>query len=1207
MTDSVSSNDLHEQRVNEAVAEYLEALRSGTAPDRDAFLARHPGIEGELVSFLNDQESFARLAAPLGPTPLPGKGLEAPLGAKADPREAPTLAPGETAPATEPGGRCGDYELLEEIARGGMGVVYRARQVRLNRLVALKMILAGSLASPADVQRFRTEAEAAAGLDHPHIVPIYEVGEHDGRPFFSMRLIEGGPLTRQRERFQRDPREAARLVVTVARAVHYAHQRGILHRDLKPANILLDAEGQPHVTDFGLAKRVTEGAPGPGPTQTGAIVGTPSYMAPEQASGDRRLSTAADVYSLGAVLYELLTGRPPFCAATPLETLLQVIDCEPVRPGALRPGLDVELETVSLKCLDKEPARRYASAEALAEDLERFLVGEPVHARPCTTWERGRKWARRRPAVALLSGLSGLGALALLVLAGFLWHNAELRAQGVQDLEVARNEAASAWGEATVQAQRADQKRQEFQQLEQQVEQARRQTRASQETARHTVYAADLLLAHAAWQTDNVPREQALLDRHVPAPGQEDLRSFEWYYLQRLAHRERLNVNAYVPEAASARPNALFDIPILVAVSADGRTAATASLTRPIKLWNLNDGKETARLQGPGESAVALSFAAGDKGLILTTVRKSAAGQPGLNSQASRAAATGNLKPSLQPLLDLLAVYSLGKDRGTAPRAERFDPARLEVPFSVMFCGRDAYSAMVSGIIHLRGHHLSPQCFARSPDRKLLAVGGLATPVLLAAGGGATRVPLQTREGAVLLWDLTANQPKALLKGQVSLVTAVAFSPDGKTLAASSIDRTIKLWDVASQKEQATLQGLDARTVTLAFAPGGTWLASGSVDGVIKLWDPHTGQARETLRGHVDAISSLAFRPDGKTLVSASLDGTVKLWDVPPPPEPRVLPGLSIGLRALGLLPDGKRLAAIDGSGRITVWDLATGKELTRHADRTRLVWEAALAPDGQTAAIISSVDDVVWLYDVTTGQLRRTLKGSGKPRGLAFSPDGRLLATGGNDKVVKLWDVRSGQEVGTFGGHKESVLSVTFTRDGKSLAAGCGQWRRRDLPVPVEVKVWDLATGQARATFAIAAGSVRALAFRPDGKYLASASGDTIRVWDLASGKEVATMHDYAQDVVALAFSPDGKRLASGSTPDLGRGGGVKLWDPAIGQEVLALGGPADSAAVLAFSADGRYLVSGSDEISTMLTNRPLAEVKVWNATPPDGGVGQR
>jgi hypothetical protein len=386
-----------ERRLHEVMAAYLEALERGERPDRQELLARHPDLAAELAAFLADHDKVQNLAQPARPAGTTGP--------------AETLAPAGAAPTcTSDGVRTfGDYELLEEVARGGMGVVYRARHKSLGRVVALKMILAGQFAAPADVERFRTEARAAAGLEHPNIVPVYDVGEYGGRHYFTMKLVEGDSLARRLPELRRDPRAAARLVAQVARAVNFAHQRGVLHRDLKPANVLVDREGRPHVTDFGLAKRL-EGAAGL--TQTGAVVGTPSYMPPEQAAGRKGLTTAADVYSLGAVLYELLTGRPPFQAETPLDTLLQVLGEEPVPPRRINPGADRDLETVALKCLEKDPARRYPSAEALAEDLERWLRGEPTRARPPSLGELAWGWFRRNlQAVCCTAAAGVLGGL----------------------------------------------------------------------------------------------------------------------------------------------------------------------------------------------------------------------------------------------------------------------------------------------------------------------------------------------------------------------------------------------------------------------------------------------------------------------------------------------------------------------------------------------------------------------------------------------------------------------------------------------------------------------------------------------------------------------------------------------------------------------------------------------------------------------------
>jgi serine/threonine-protein kinase len=332
-----------DQRLEVILHAYLQAVDAGQAPDRDDLQRQHPEFASELAAFFADQDAVVKLA----------QGMAGPAVAVPQVAGMPTSAPVEaSAPLGTSIRYFGDYELLEEIARGGMGVVYKARQVSLNREVALKMILAGQLATTEDVQRFRREAEAAANLDHPNIVPIYEVGVHEGQHYFSMKLINGQSLA-SHENTPLETRKAAEILALVSRAVHHAHQRGILHRDLKPGNILLDAQGVPYVTDFGLAKRVAGDSQH---TRTGSIVGTPSYMPPEQARSEKMLTTAADVYSLGAVLYELLTGQPPFRAETPLDTVLQVLEREPEPLRELNPRIDRDLETICLKCLPKSQA-----------------------------------------------------------------------------------------------------------------------------------------------------------------------------------------------------------------------------------------------------------------------------------------------------------------------------------------------------------------------------------------------------------------------------------------------------------------------------------------------------------------------------------------------------------------------------------------------------------------------------------------------------------------------------------------------------------------------------------------------------------------------------------------------------------------------------------------------------------------------------------
>jgi eukaryotic-like serine/threonine-protein kinase len=351
-----------DEKLARLLAEFTEKMQQGATPDIESAARQHPEIAGEL----RELWAAAQIADVLGKSDR--QRPTAPLSEARDPSSSTALPRA-----------FGDYELLEELGRGGMGIVYRARQRNPERVVALKMILHGALASAQELARFRAEAESVARLEgHPHIVSIHEVKECEGQCYFSMKYVEGTTLARLVTRGPVEPREAARYLLTIAQAIHYAHEHGILHRDLKPSNVLIDQQGQPYVTDFGLAKQVESGA---GLTPSRSIVGTPSYMAPEQADASRgRPGPASDVYSLGAILYELLTGRPPFQAASYLDTILLLLDQEPVPPRLLNPRVNRELELICLKCLEKQPARRYASAAELAGDLQAFLAGDPVSA-----------------------------------------------------------------------------------------------------------------------------------------------------------------------------------------------------------------------------------------------------------------------------------------------------------------------------------------------------------------------------------------------------------------------------------------------------------------------------------------------------------------------------------------------------------------------------------------------------------------------------------------------------------------------------------------------------------------------------------------------------------------------------------------------------------------------------------------------------------
>ena len=521
----------------------------------------------------------------------------------------------------------GDYELLEEIARGGMGIVYKARQVSLNRLVALKMILAGQFASAAEVQRFRREAENVANLDHPSIVPIYEVGEHQGNQYFSMKRIEGGSLPHGK----REPHAAAQLVATVARAVHHAHQRGVLHRDLKPGNILIDADGEPHISDFGLAKRV-EGDQHS--SQSGSIVGTPSYMAPEQAAGKKGLTVAVDVYSLGAIFYEMLTGRPPHQGETPLDTLLLVLKREPLPPRSLNPDLDRDLETICLKCLHKEPERRYPNAQALAEDLERFLGGKPIEARPVGSVERAVKWARRNVVVSTLTAAMVLALVAGIVVSSIFAVSARREALGayvekiradqqaleaelakkaeevVRKLAEDEKQAADlARKQAEKEKQTADFARKRAEEEKQAADRARQASKNALAQAKKEFYRSEslhyidhLVAAEKAIQEYDLGSAQLQLDE-----CRWDMRNLEHAYLRKQLARQATNLVGHTRGV-----NCL-------ALSSGGTQLYSGSQDGTIRVWDLESGKETNILRG---HAKPVSCLATDRGRETSLFRK---------------------------------------------------------------------------------------------------------------------------------------------------------------------------------------------------------------------------------------------------------------------------------------------------------------------------------------------------------------------------------------------------------------------------------------------------------------------------------------------------------------------------------------------------------------------------------------------------------
>jgi WD40 repeat protein len=1193
----------HEQRLDEVVTEYLRAVESGQGPDEAEWLARHPDLADELRTFFANLHSVDRLASPLR--------------------------------ANLPSVRYfGNYELLEEIARGGMGVVYRARQTTLNRIVALKMILAGQFADGADVLRFRREAEAAGNLDHPNIVPIYEIGEHDGRHFFSMKLIEGGSLARPAESTPGDPREAARLLATVARAIHFAHQRGVLHRDLKPANILLDRAGQPHVTDFGLAKRVEGDSK---LTQSGAIVGTPSYMAPEQARAERVLTVAADVWALGAILYELLTGRPPFQSSTPLETILQVLEREPERPARLRPGLAIDLETICLKCLQKDPGKRYPNAADLADDLERWLEGRPIQARPVGTAERALRWCRRNPAVAALTAAVLLCLLMGTVVSVTFAILAEQKAREARKANTAKDDALiHSDGLRLIARSELERPRDPVLGLLLAVEGG--ESGRPRSLLHNNALLAAICACNERRSFDgervleilrNGPRsvEHHLCFRQaeLSADGRRLLTVADTAGLPSV---HALTLQVWDTDTGRLRtvlhaPGLGFDIAHL---SPDGERIVTTSRTwasvkhrdgqevvytpNTARVWDAATGKETAVLKGHGMHLVSAEF--------------SPDGQRILTASWDRTARLWDAATGRQLTQIKADPYPLQWARFT-PDGRRVLTFSLDEPIAGIEQQRDPGKALVD-----------PPLPASPVEQVLLAVSDHSEPGRSQGTGKGDAPPR--------LWDADTGELIATL-GRTPEVkdqtTAAAVSPDGSRIAIGFF---------------------------------GTIPENRAQERKLFLWDGRTGKLLGTLNRFfeedlTDSVQSLQFSADGRRLLvvyGAAERGT---W------HRRISQVVEV------VDVERKRVVA----ERI----FAVEKHLTRREGEVEMqVRHAELSPDGRhvlflfgdggklqsrgwvkyfnepKASLPDPLDPVAHLWEPDTNRSTR-LVGHGQDIVTAhFSADGRQIITAALDGTAKLWDVEGGRGAVTVLNVGHSLAIARFSPDGRWIATARGRIpgppdldpQRRRLEDGKTVRLWAAATGRLSATL-VGLGSVRdpgwrdrllgdvvGVAFSSDGGRLLTWSHDKkgrmkgpdgketpapyepVRLWDCAGGRELPALQGLTQHPQQAAFSPDGQHLLTVAVSlrmeiDVNAHGGkfewgttteardrVQLWDAATGKHRRRFG-PEDIIAQALWAPDNRrvYLMGQrGGQIWDALEGKHLADLEGASmpaaALSPDG-----
>lgn len=1012
----------------------------------------------------------------------------------------------------------GDYEILEEVAQGGMGVVFKARQHGLNRLVALKVINTGVLATAEARRRFLREAQTAANLVHPAVIPVYEIGEQDGHLFFSMQFVEGPTLAHVIRAGTLKGPDAARIVAKVARALHYAHQRGVLHRDVKPGNILLDRDGEPHLGDFGVALVTTSAE---AITGTLGALGTPAYMAPEQArGGDGVLTTAVDVFGLGAVLYECLAARPPHCGSTHFEILRKVCEEDPVPPSILKPGVDPDLETVCLKCLEKEPERRYPAALSLAEELERWAREEPITARRLSPWQRLSKWSRRRRPVAIL--LVGL-FLALVMGVGGILHSAReaTRARRHSDLRTARGLLLEGWA-------LVDQHR-EFDALPRLLDAWELQNGAKEDTSAHAV--------GLGMVTETMPRVVSAAD------------AGHWIHcVRRRPGANEIALAGMTPDGrgvaqiwslvrgAATGVRLTFPAPVTaVDFSPDGARLATGCSDGHLQVWDVGTGHPLTAPLSHTERLTCVRFSPDGRRILA-----------GCSNGSSIAPGEVVVWDSLRGLREW-DFKELGLNVATA----EFGPGPDEV-----MVGSYNHLALV---LHTQNAHegraliggsapsYSTWCIAYTPDRRSLVVGG-------SFGGDASQL-------GVRVIDPVSGHPRLPLLAHRAQAVALAFSPDGTRLASAGLDQSVRLWDPVTGAAIGPELQHYGTIGQMEFSPDGERLVTACSDGYCRVWNVRNGALAASALPHQRAVVMAALDADPALIHVIGADGLICTWRLGGPTRKEVYRDASHPATSAVYLDEGREILV--GTRSSQARRLDKGGRVVDEIEAPFAVTTIETAAAAGTMRLLGSHPPGSSSLVSTAGRLQRMAPPQGPESGElrvdrvhGVSPDGERLAVDDGRGNVLVMEVRSRRVLSRH--HLEvTVPRVVFSRDGgcafltgnegvvhRLPEAGGVEVRARLHWLPTENLSWG------RAGHSKFSSIICDLALSADGKWLATGSVDrTARVWDALTLEPRTAPLRHAGVVTHVKFSGDGKCVLSVSEDRT-----VRLWNVGTGE---AMGAP--------------------------------------------------